>query len=588
MSDSSAVSPGTSHRRALGLRLAVLVVAAINAAAGVLSSVPTLVGIAALLGLVGTAMLASGLQPAHAGPKELRVGGLAAVQALGVVLHAVMLSLLWPVHVVLDLGAFGDEANAATTFWMTVLFASGLAVLGTATLPLHRRALRLASGTHGRVRVLLATHAAMVVIVAEVLIAAVIVVSQRERAAFELDSLFGESGPLLWRDTLHTIAAGQGTLPLLLLGEWALVPGLVVQLGVLLSSWFLVSQRFRVRFFWVFDSLVLAGFLFALWALPFSPPEEGSAVPAGIALAITAVASVRGLARLIPLMLDAIERAGFRPLVAARLLRARKSGFLTIIGVLSILAVSFSSCTLTTTLSVMGGFRDDLQQKILGNSAHVVIDREYGTWDGWGPVLDRVRAVEGVEGASPYVEGEVMITSASNLGGAVLRGIDPATIVTDLPNNLRNISVFQLLDRSNRLPILAREVSVARPRFKQFVVVATLAFLPIGSDDPYNSRVSILVQKRNIQRPLLEQFPVHIDERIIGKMLFTAINTEKAKIFSRLHPFGKFPIDSKTLPTKIKCYRNVEDEFFFRKSEVLDNQFSVFVFHLLQLFRRQC
>ena len=43
---------------------------------------------------------------------------------------------------------------------------------------------------------------------------------------------------------------------------------------------------------------------------------------------------------------------------------------------MSILAVSVSSCALTTTLSVMGGFRQDLKRKILGNNAHIVVDQD--------------------------------------------------------------------------------------------------------------------------------------------------------------------------------------------------------------------
>ena len=42
-------------------------------------------------------------------------------------------------------------------------------------------------------------------------------------------------------------------------------------------------------------------------------------------------------------------------------------------------------------------------------------------------------------GAAPFVGGEVMLSSASNLATAVLRGIDPKTIgqVNDLPKNLK-------------------------------------------------------------------------------------------------------------------------------------------------------
>lgn len=453
-----------TRRDGVRLGAGILLGGIVISALGYVSGLPLLIGVGELLGLGGLASLLANLAvDAANGPRDLRLGWPAVVHPIGILLHFAMLGALWPLHVAIDLGALdgvlGEEAGAEEGFWLSALFALGLVVLGGTTLPLHRRAINLATGTTGRMRLLVGSIASVGAMVAELVLYVVIWISQREREVFELDALFGESGFSLWRDTLATIASGQGTIALLRAAEVVLGLCLVLQLFVLISSWFLLSATFRRRFFLGFDALVTAAFLFALWALPFSPPEEGDATPALAALVITSVAALRGLARLLPLMLDAIERAGFQALVAARLLRARKSGFLTVIGLLAILAVSFSSCTLTTTLSVMGGFRDDLQQKILGNSAHVVVDREYGSWDGWDPVLSRVRAVPGVEGASPYVEGEVMITSASNLGGAVLRGIDPATIVTDLPNNLRHGRMEYLSHPERLLDLSAEEMS---------------------------------------------------------------------------------------------------------------------------------
>ncbi len=73
----------------------------------------------------------------------------------------------------------------------------------------------------------------------------------------------------------------------------------------------------------------------------------------------------------------------------------------------------------------MGGFSADLKRKILGNNAHIVIDTSaQSAWGDYGPVLERVRAVGGVVGATPVVKGEVMASSASNLAGVIVHGID--------------------------------------------------------------------------------------------------------------------------------------------------------------------
>jgi lipoprotein-releasing system permease protein len=101
----------------------------------------------------------------------------------------------------------------------------------------------------------------------------------------------------------------------------------------------------------------------------------------------------------------------------------------------------------------MGGFSQDLRRKILGNNAHIVIDTESQVaWSGSDEVIARVRAVPGVLAATPVVNGEVMISSPSNLAGVIVRGVDPASIgdVIELVNNIE-VGSFAYLEDSERL-----------------------------------------------------------------------------------------------------------------------------------------
>ncbi len=142
---------------------------------------------------------------------------------------------------------------------------------------------------------------------------------------------------------------------------------------------------------------------------------------------------------LLPWLLDVLERRSFSSYIAARHVRAKKSGFLTLISGLSIFAVALGSFSLSGAISVMGGFSSDLKRKILGNNAHIVIDTaSQSAWSDYAPVLERVRAIRGVVAATPVVQGEVMASSASNLAGVVVHGIDPTTIgeVIDLRKNI--------------------------------------------------------------------------------------------------------------------------------------------------------
>ena len=338
------------------------------------------------------------------------------------------------------------------------------------------RALRVAPGTQGRARTIVVATTSFGRALALGGVSALVIVALSDTSVGSLATVLtlppDLRPPML--EMIETLSFAQDTwIPLLIcagLGAAALVVSLVFAI----SGWFLVPPPTRTVVWLIVDVLLFAGFIGATLLLPLRPPEAppsplepslfgappgprtGDVTLPAIRLAITALAILRLLMRLLPPVLNGLEGAGFQLLVAARMLRARKSGFLTAIGALSILAVSFSSCTLTTTLSVMGGFRNDLKRKILGHNAHVVIDREHGTFEDWQPVLDSTRAQPGVIGATPYVGGEVMITSATNLAGAILRGIDPASIgqVSDLPRSLR----------AGRLEHLVHPEQLLRPR----------------------------------------------------------------------------------------------------------------------------
>jgi lipoprotein-releasing system permease protein len=146
------------------------------------------------------------------------------------------------------------------------------------------------------------------------------------------------------------------------------------------------------------------------------------------------------LAALLPYLLDRLERLSFVPFVGARHVRASKSGFLTVISVLSICGVAVSSCALCSVVSIMGGFGQDLKRKILGNNAHITVDRagRQGGIENWEAALEAVRRVPGVAAATPVVAGEAMASSNASTAGVLMRGIEPDGIgdVIDLAKNI--------------------------------------------------------------------------------------------------------------------------------------------------------
>ena len=181
--------------------------------------------------------------------------------------------------------------------------------------------------------------------------------------------------------------------------------------------------------FWTARLPALRG---SAWTLRDALVRSGAVVTGVLFVVGTVVA-------LLPWALDRLEGGSFTSYVAARHVRTKKSGFLTLISGLSIFAVALASFSLSGAISVMGGFSADLKRKILGNNAHIVIDKtSQSPFSDGQSVLDRVQRVPGVVAATPVVQGEVMVNSASNLQGAVVQGIDPAGIgnVIDLRKNI--------------------------------------------------------------------------------------------------------------------------------------------------------
>jgi lipoprotein-releasing system permease protein len=108
----------------------------------------------------------------------------------------------------------------------------------------------------------------------------------------------------------------------------------------------------------------------------------------------------------------------------------RKQKFTSIIGFISVLGVFIGVMALNVVLAVMGGFQEELRDKILGVSSHVVVLSYEGPMSDYGEVKEDALEFPGVLGASPFIYGQGMIGSERNVSGSVIRGIDPSTAGT--------------------------------------------------------------------------------------------------------------------------------------------------------------
>ena len=120
---------------------------------------------------------------------------------------------------------------------------------------------------------------------------------------------------------------------------------------------------------------------------------------------------------------------GYELFIGLRYLKAkRKQSFISVISLISILGVMVGVTALIIVLSVMTGFEKELREKILGVNAHIVIMEMGGGMDGYDTVVEEVKGFKGVKGATPFVYGQAMLSSAGGAIGAVVRGIEVESV----------------------------------------------------------------------------------------------------------------------------------------------------------------
>jgi lipoprotein-releasing system permease protein len=119
----------------------------------------------------------------------------------------------------------------------------------------------------------------------------------------------------------------------------------------------------------------------------------------------------------------------FKPLIlyiGLRYTRAkRRTQFISFITLTSILGIALGVTALIAVLSVMNGFEAELRERILGMTSHSTITGRSGVLDNWPQLTQRLQGQAHIQGAAPYIEGEVMLNADRRVSGTMLRGIDP-------------------------------------------------------------------------------------------------------------------------------------------------------------------
>lgn len=125
----------------------------------------------------------------------------------------------------------------------------------------------------------------------------------------------------------------------------------------------------------------------------------------------------------------AVER-----LIALRYLRARRDeGFLSIIAGFSLVGIALGVGTLIVVMAVMNGFRVELLRQITSVNGHLAVS------GGREPITDlptveaKIRAIPGIAGVSPVLEGQAIAAAGEQVRGIMLRGMRPEDLMLRKP-----------------------------------------------------------------------------------------------------------------------------------------------------------
>src|SRR5450631_3093135 len=130
----------------------------------------------------------------------------------------------------------------------------------------------------------------------------------------------------------------------------------------------------------------------------------------------------------------------FELFIATRYLRAkRRQAFIGVITGISVLGVAAGVASLIVALAINNGFRQDLQARLLGSTAHISLLRvESDGIHDWRPLLEKLSKEPHVTAAAPAIYEQVLISRGPRAKGAVLKGMLPQyeRKVSDLLNSV--------------------------------------------------------------------------------------------------------------------------------------------------------
>ena len=149
--------------------------------------------------------------------------------------------------------------------------------------------------------------------------------------------------------------------------------------------------------------------------------------------------------------------------IALRYLKSKKKHKgISVNTLISVGGVAVGVMALLVVLSVMSGFHEDLQKKILGVNAHMVIISYKGIISDYKNVNEGLKSDKDIIASAPFILGQVMVAYGKRAHGVYLRGINPETEIktTEIGKFMKEGTLAKLTS-GNGIPgiILGKELA---------------------------------------------------------------------------------------------------------------------------------
>jgi lipoprotein-releasing system permease protein len=277
----------------------------------------------------------------------------------------------------------------------------------------------------------------------------------------------------------------------------------------------------------------------------------------------------------------------YQVFIALRYLRSKKKHRgLSVNTAISIGGVAVGVMALLVVLAVMSGFQQDLQKKILGANAHIIVRDYRGAMSGYDRVAAVLKNHKDVVSFAPFVLGQVMVSYEKRAHGVFLRGIDPDTErkTTDIIQHIKEGGFEGLSERSG-LPgiILGSELAA---QLGVFVGDTINIVSPIGEIGPMGMLPKV---KQFKVAGIFEIGMFEYDSNLVltgmkAAQDFFGMDSEISGIEIRLHDIYKAPEVTKRLRAELGFPYEVMDWMTMNKnlfSALRLEKFAMFVILVL-------